>query len=46
MTRRAFLTFVVILLLTIGMLPVLSMLIKSVMVDGHFNHAGLSPQLR
>jgi iron(III) transport system permease protein len=37
MARRIFLTFVVILLLTIGMLPVLSMLIKSVMVDGHFN---------
>jgi len=39
MTRRAFLTFIVILLLTIGLLPVLSMLIKSVMVDGRFSLA-------
>jgi iron(III) transport system permease protein len=37
MARRAFLTFIVILLLTIGMLPVLSMLTKSVSVEGHFS---------
>jgi len=35
--KRGFLTFIVILLLAIGMLPVLSMLIKSVIVDGHFS---------
>lgn len=39
MVRRAFLTFVVILLVTIGLLPVLSMLIKSVVVDGQFSMA-------
>ncbi|NOZ21849.1 MAG: iron ABC transporter permease [Planctomycetes bacterium] len=39
MARRAFLTFTVILLLMIGMLPVLSMLMKSVIVDGHFSLA-------
>ena len=39
MARRIFLTFIVLLLLSIGMLPVLSMLIKSVFVDGHFSLA-------
>ncbi len=39
MVRRAFLTFIVVLLVTIGLLPVLSMLIKSVVVDGHFSMA-------
>ena len=39
MERRVFLTCIVILLLAIGMLPVLSMLIKSVIVDGHFSLA-------
>lgn len=37
MARRIFLIFIVLLLLAIGMLPVLSMLIKSVFVDGHFS---------
>jgi iron(III) transport system permease protein len=36
LAKRGFLAFIVILLLAIGMLPVLSMLIKSVMVGGHF----------
>ncbi len=36
MARRIFLAFIIILLLAIGMLPVLSMLIKSIIVDGHF----------
>ena len=39
MARRIFLAFIVILLFTIGILPVLSMLIKSVIVDGHFSLA-------
>ncbi len=39
MQRRVFLSGVVILLLIIGVLPVLSMLVKSVTVDGHFNLA-------
>ena len=37
MPRRIFLTFIVLLLLVIGMFPVLSMLSKSVFVDGHFS---------
>ena len=37
MARRTVLTCIVILLFTIGMLPVLSMLIKSGVVDGHFS---------
>jgi len=44
MQRRSFLTFIVILLITIGLLPVLSMLLKSMMVNGHFSlesYAGL-----
>ena len=39
MARRIFLVFIVILFLTIGMLPFLSMLIKSVSVDGRFSLA-------
>lgn len=39
MARRGFLTCIVVLLLAIGMLPVLSMLIKSVIADGHFSLA-------
>ena len=39
MARRIFLTLIVLLLLVIGVLPVLSMLIKSVYVDGHFSLA-------
>ena len=37
MTRRSFLTFIVALLFVIGVLPVLTMLMKSVMVEGRFN---------
>ncbi|NIA21594.1 MAG: ABC transporter permease subunit [Anaerolineaceae bacterium] len=37
MARRVFLVFIVVLLLAIGMLPVLTMLIKSVIVGGHFS---------
>ena len=37
MARRTFLTFVALLLFTIGMLPVLSMLIKSVITNGRFS---------
>jgi len=39
LARRVFLTFMVILFLVIGMLPVLSMLIKSLVVDGHLSLA-------
>jgi len=39
MTRRIFLFVVVILLFVIGMLPVLSMLFKSIMLDGRFTLA-------
>jgi len=39
LAKRVFLVFVVILLFGIGMLPVLSMLVKSVMVDGRFSLA-------
>ena len=39
MPKRLFLILIVLLLLAIGMLPVLSMLIKSVFVDGHFSLA-------
>jgi len=39
MARRIFLTFILILLLIIGMLPIFSMLVKSVTVDGHFSLA-------
>ncbi len=35
MTKRAFLTFIVILLIVIGLLPVLSMLSKSIFENGH-----------
>jgi iron(III) transport system permease protein len=35
--KRVFLTFIVILLLAIGLLPVLSMLVKSVIGAGHFS---------
>lgn len=37
MARRIFLTFIVLLLLLIGLLPVLSMLAKSLFMDGHFS---------
>ena len=39
MARRVFLTFIVLLFLVIGLLPVLSMLMKSVIVDGRFSLA-------
>lgn len=39
MARRVFLAFIAVLLLAIGMLPVLSMLIKSVIVDGRLSLA-------
>ncbi len=39
MARRTFLIFVVLLLLTIGALPVVVMLIRSMVVDGHFSLA-------
>ena len=39
MVRRVFFAFIVVLLLAIGVLPVLSMLIKSVIVDGRFTLA-------
>lgn len=49
MAKRGFLVFIVILLLAIGMLPVLSMLIKSVILGGHFSlasYAGLMTSAR
>ena len=39
MSKRLFFTFIVILLLVIGMLPILSMLIKSMIMNGHFSMA-------
>jgi len=39
MSKRIFLILIVLLLLVIGLFPVLSMLIKSVFVDGHFSLA-------
>jgi len=39
MTKRGFLTFIAVLFFTIGVLPVLSMLFKSVFIDGHFSLA-------
>ncbi len=39
MARRIFLTSVVVLLLVVGLLPILSMLIKSLIVDGRFSLA-------
>jgi len=39
MARRTFLIFVVLLLLTIGALPVIVMLIRSMVVNGHFSLA-------
>ena len=39
MAKRLFLRFIVILLLAIGLLPVLSMLIKSMIVNGRFSLA-------
>lgn len=48
MAKRIFLTFVVILLLVVGLLPVLSMLINSVIQNGHFSleaYAGLLTSL-
>ena len=39
MAKRIFLIFIVILLIAIGLLPVLTMLIRSIIVDGHFNLA-------
>jgi len=37
MQRRGFLSFIVLLLFVVGVLPVLSMLIQSVVVDGHLD---------
>ena len=39
MAKRLFLTFIVLLILVIGLLPILSMLINSLFVDGHFSLA-------
>ncbi|MCP4715813.1 MAG: iron ABC transporter permease [Deltaproteobacteria bacterium] len=39
MAKRIFLTFIVMLLIVIGLLPVLSMLIRSVTINGHFSLA-------
>jgi len=42
MARRAFLAFVAILLVAIGLLPVLAMFVKSVVVEGHLSLAAYS----
>ncbi len=46
MTRRLFLAFIVLLLLVVGVLPVLSMLVKSLFVEGHFSLVAYGGLLR